>query len=53
MGKMRLLFIRLPYKSEPNTGEGGSGSDRELGVIGYTLEGTYKEILLSSVENYV
>ena len=34
-------------------GEGGSGRDRELGVIGYNLEWIYKEILLSSIENYV
>ena len=33
-------------------GEGGSGRDRELGVIGYNLEWIYKEIL-SSIENYV
>ena len=34
-------------------GEGGSGRDPELGVIGYNLEWIYKEILLSSMENYV
>ena len=34
-------------------GEGGSGRDRELGVIGYNLEWIYKEILLSSIKNYV
>ena len=34
-------------------GEGGSGRDRELGVIGYNLEWIYNEILLSSIENYV
>ena len=36
-------------------GGGGewSGRDRELGVIGYNLEWIYKEILLSSTENYV
>ena len=31
-------------------GEGGSGRDRELGVIRYNLEWIYKEILLSSIE---
>ena len=30
-----------------------SGRDPELGVIGYNLEGIYKEILLSSIENHV
>ena len=34
-------------------GEGGSGRDRELGVIRYNLEWIYKEILLNSIENYV
>ena len=34
-------------------GEGGSGRDRELGVIRYNLEQIYKQILLSSIENYV
>ena len=34
-------------------GEGGSGRDQELGVIGYNLEWIYNEILLSSIENYV
>ena len=29
------------------------GRDQELGVIGYNLEYIYKEILLSSIENYV
>jgi len=31
-------------------GEGGSGRDQELGVIGYNLEWIYEEILLSSIE---
>ena len=34
-------------------GEGGSGRDQELGVIGYNLEWIYKEILPSSTENYL
>ena len=34
-------------------GEGGSGRDWELGVIGDNLEWLYNEILLSSMENYV
>ena len=34
-------------------GEGGSGMDQELGVVGYNLEWIYNEILLSSIENYV
>ena len=29
--------------------EGGSGRDRELGVIRYNLEQIYKQILLSSI----
>ena len=29
------------------------GRDWELGIIGYNLEWIYKEILLSSIENYV
>ena len=29
------------------------GRDRELGVIRYNLEQIYKQILLSSIENYV
>ena len=33
--------------------EGGSGRDRELGVIPYNLEWIYNEILLSSIENFV
>ena len=33
--------------------EGGRGGDRELGVIRYNLEQIYKQILLSSIENYV
>ena len=37
----------------PGGGEGGSGRDRELGVIGCNLERIYNEILLSSIENYV
>ena len=31
--------------------EGGSGRDRELGLIRHNLEQIYKEILLSSIEN--
>ena len=31
-------------------GEGGSGRDRELGVIGCNLEWIYNEILLSGIE---
>ena len=34
-------------------GDGGSGRDWELGVIGYNLEWIYNEILLSSIENCV
>ena len=34
-------------------GEERSGRDQELGVIGYNLEWIYKEILLSSIENFV
>ena len=34
-------------------GEGGSGRDWELWVMGYNLERIYNEILLSSIENYV
>ena len=34
-------------------GGGGSGRVWELGVIGYNLEWIYKEILLSSIKNYV
>ena len=34
-------------------GDGGSGRDWELGVIGYNLEWIYNEILLSIMENYV
>ena len=34
-------------------GQGGSGRDQELGIIGYNLEWIYKEVLLSSIENYV
>ena len=34
-------------------GKGGSGRDPEPGVIGCNLEWVYKEILLSSIENYV
>ena len=33
--------------------EGGSGRDRELGVMEYNLEWIYNKILLSSIENYV
>ena len=31
-------------------GEGGSGRDRELGLIRHNLEQIYKEILLSSIK---
>ena len=34
-------------------GEGRSGRDGELGVIGYNLEWIFNEILLSSIKNYV
>ena len=34
-------------------GGGGSGRDRELGIIRQNLEQIYKEILLNSIENFV
>ena len=47
------LETRLVATRGEREGVGGIGRDQELGVNGYNLEWIYKEILLSSIENYV